>query len=140
MMIKDNNIHSDLLVISSYLAGCMVHFRHRLPTSEEITSLKQYSLTQGNAPWNPSSFSDQAAGKLHQQVIDTENHNAMKEVTHPRSTLFDPSYLYEIHLKGKPAHLIFHADSIKDCMIDSIVPTSTDTYCNEALPSRIDYE
>jgi hypothetical protein len=53
IVIKDNN-HSDSLVIPLDLAGCMVHFRHRLPISEEIASLKQYNLTQGDTPWNPS--------------------------------------------------------------------------------------
>jgi hypothetical protein len=27
-------------------------------------------LTQGDTPWNPSSFSDKVADKFHQQVID----------------------------------------------------------------------
>jgi hypothetical protein len=48
-MIKDNN-HGDSMVIPLDLVGCMVHFRQRLPTSEEIASLKQYSLTQGDTP------------------------------------------------------------------------------------------
>jgi hypothetical protein len=52
------------LVIPLELAGCMIHFKHRLPTTEEINSLKQYCLTQGVAPWNPSSFSDQVAEKF----------------------------------------------------------------------------
>jgi hypothetical protein len=42
------------LVIHLELAGCMIHFKHRLPTIEEINSLKQYCLTQGDTPWNPS--------------------------------------------------------------------------------------
>jgi hypothetical protein len=29
------------LVISLELADCMIHFKHRLPTIEEINSLKQ---------------------------------------------------------------------------------------------------
>jgi hypothetical protein len=68
MMIKDN-YHSDSLVIPLDLAGCVLHFRHKLPTSAENTSLKQCCLTQGDAPWNPLSFSDQVAGKFYQQVI-----------------------------------------------------------------------
>jgi hypothetical protein len=35
------------LVITLELAGCMIRFNHRLPTTEEINSLKQYCLTQG---------------------------------------------------------------------------------------------
>jgi hypothetical protein len=60
------------LVLLLELAGCMIHFKHRLPTTEEINSLKQYCLTQGDTPWNPSSFSDQATDKIYQQVIDNE--------------------------------------------------------------------
>jgi hypothetical protein len=47
IIIKDNN-HCDSLTIPLDVAGCMVHFRHRLPTAEEIASLKQYCLTQGD--------------------------------------------------------------------------------------------
>jgi hypothetical protein len=55
----------------------MIHFKHRLPTTEEINSLKQYCLTQGDTPWNLSSFSDQVADKFHQQVIDNEQKNSL---------------------------------------------------------------
>jgi hypothetical protein len=58
-------------------AGCMIDFKHRLPTTEEINSLKQYCLMQGDTPWNPSSFSDQVADKLYQQVIDNEQKNSL---------------------------------------------------------------
>jgi hypothetical protein len=34
-------------------------------------------LTQGDTPWNPSSFSDKVAGKFYQQVIDNEQKNSM---------------------------------------------------------------
>jgi hypothetical protein len=53
----------------------MIHFKHRLPTTEEVNSLKQYFLTQGDTPWN-SSFSDQAANKFYQQVFDNEQNNS----------------------------------------------------------------
>ena len=61
----------DDIIIPLDLAGCMVHFKHRLPTKGEITSLQQYCLTQGDRPWNPSSFSDQVADVFYKQVIDT---------------------------------------------------------------------
>jgi hypothetical protein len=44
MIIKDNN-HIDILTIPLDLAGCMVHFKHRLPTVEDMSSPKQYCLT-----------------------------------------------------------------------------------------------
>jgi hypothetical protein len=64
------------LVVPLELAGCMIHFKHRLPTTEAINSLKQYCLTQGDTPWNPSSFSDQVADNFYQQVIDNEQKNS----------------------------------------------------------------
>jgi hypothetical protein len=54
------------LVVPLELAVCMIHFKYRLPTTEKINSLKQYCLTQGDTPCNPSLFSDQVADKLHQ--------------------------------------------------------------------------
>jgi hypothetical protein len=51
MVIQDN---VDTLVIPLELEDCMIHFKHRLPNTEEINSLKQYCLTQGDTPWNPS--------------------------------------------------------------------------------------
>jgi hypothetical protein len=65
------------LVISLELAGCMIHFKYRLTASEEVNSLNQYCLTQGDNPWNPSSFSDQVADKFYQQIIDHEQKNSL---------------------------------------------------------------
>jgi hypothetical protein len=36
------------LVIPLELEGCMIHVNHRSPTTEEVDSLKQYCLTQGD--------------------------------------------------------------------------------------------
>jgi hypothetical protein len=44
----------------------------QLQTSEEFSSLKQYFLTQGDNPWNASSFSGQDAENIYQQVIDNQ--------------------------------------------------------------------
>jgi hypothetical protein len=68
---------SSSLVVTLELRGFMIHFKHRLPTTEEINSLKQYCLTQGDTPWNPSSVSDQVADKFYQQVIDNEQKNSL---------------------------------------------------------------
>ena len=66
MVIQDG---SESRTIPLELAGFMVHFKQRIPSSERVRSLKQYCLTQGETPWNPSSFSDQVADKFYQQVI-----------------------------------------------------------------------
>jgi hypothetical protein len=42
---KEENVSS---VLRLELAGCMIYFKHRLPTTEEINSLKQYCLKQGD--------------------------------------------------------------------------------------------
>jgi hypothetical protein len=57
----------------------MIHIEHRLPTTEEINSLKQYCLTQGDTQWNPLSFSDQVADRFYQQniVIDNKQKNSL---------------------------------------------------------------
>jgi hypothetical protein len=65
------------LVVPLECAGCVIHFKHRLPTTEEINSLKQYCFTQGDTPWNPPSFSDQVADTFYQQVIDNEQKNSL---------------------------------------------------------------
>jgi hypothetical protein len=80
MIIKDIN-DSDILTIPLDLAGCMVHFKHRLPTVKDMSFLKQYCLTHGDAWWNPSSFFDQMADKFYQQVIDTESYNTCLDPT-----------------------------------------------------------
>jgi hypothetical protein len=74
MVIQDD---VDPLVIPLELAGCMNYFKHRLPTTEEINSLKQYCLTKCDTPWNLSSFSDQVTDKFYQQVIDNEQKNSL---------------------------------------------------------------
>jgi hypothetical protein len=103
------------LVVSLELAGCMIHFKHRLPTTEEINSLKQYCLTQGDTQWNPSSFSDQVADKFHQQVIDNEQQNSLNnksdhssdvkvdlvEQDIPKLSYFDPSLMHMIQMPRK---------------------------------------
>jgi hypothetical protein len=51
MTIKgDSDRDSHVLTIPLDLAGCMVHYKHKLPTAEDIASLKQYCLTQGDVP------------------------------------------------------------------------------------------
>jgi hypothetical protein len=73
MIVKDNN-GGDALTIRLDLAGCMIHFRHRMPTIETTLTLKQYCLRQGGVPWNTSLFSLQVTDKFYQQVIDIENY------------------------------------------------------------------
>ena len=85
-MIQDD---SESLTVPLELAGCMVQFKHRIRTSEEVESLKQYCLTQGETPWNPSSFSDQVADKFYQQVIAHEKHDANVNSKHNPSSQSD---------------------------------------------------
>jgi hypothetical protein len=47
MIVKDNN-RSDALTIPLDLSVCMIHLRHRHRNTDEVTTLKQYCLTQGD--------------------------------------------------------------------------------------------
>jgi hypothetical protein len=58
----------------------MICYRHRLPTTNEITTLKQICLKMGDAQCNPLSFSDQVSVKFYQQVIDIENYNVSSKI------------------------------------------------------------
>jgi len=150
MIMKDSD-DRDALTIPVDLAGCMLHFRHRLPTTEEISTLKQYCLTQGDKPWNLSSFSDQVAGKFYQQVIDTENYiasskNLLDDTTDKvnqgnlKLSFHDPSDLLANNLKAKQAHLAFYTDTVQNANINYTVPTNADPHYSNVLPSKIDYE
>jgi hypothetical protein len=136
----------------------MVHFKHRLVTAEEITSLKQYCLTQGDVSWNPSSFSDQMADKFYQQVIETENYNScfgfasrdlpvtvvdnVHQHKHLKLSFYDPSCLYVNGVHGKPVHLVSHADTIQKTHIENSnsILVNTDRYFSKGKSSKIDYE
>jgi hypothetical protein len=120
MIVKDRN-DNDILTIPLDLAGCRVHFKHRLPTADDMSSLKQYCLTHGDTPWNPSLFSDQMADKFYQQVIDTESYSTYLDPTARSQTLsfYDPSDSLKTNIKGKPAYLIFHADTVQKSNVDS---------------------
>jgi hypothetical protein len=101
MIVKNKN-GSDALTISLDRATCMMHFKHRLPTTDEIITPRQYSFTQRDSTWNLSSFFDQGEHNFHQQVIDTESYIVSStnlrgtitvEINQNKSNLFfyDPS-------------------------------------------------
>jgi hypothetical protein len=77
----------------------------------KTNSFKQYCLTQGDTPWNPSFYSDQVADKFYQQVIDNDQKNSLNtksdhssdikidlvEQDIPKLSYFDPVLLM-IHM------------------------------------------
>jgi hypothetical protein len=142
------------LVVLLELAGYMIHFKHRLPTTEEINSLEQYYLTQADTPWNTSSFSDQVADKFYQQVIDNEQKNSLNtESDHssgikvdlveqgiPKLSYFDPSDAHDTNVKGKYANLVFHLDTIVMKNDNNINRFNKDSFYIKALSDKIDYE
>jgi hypothetical protein len=83
-------------------------------------------LTQGDTPWNPSSFSDQVADKFYQQVIDNEQNNSLNtksdyssdfqvnldEQDIPKLSYFDLSDVHDTNVKGRYANLVFYLDNI----------------------------
>ena len=96
------------------------------------------------------------ADKFYQQVIETENYNIRlgstsidppvtvvdKVSQHNRQTMpfYDPADLYMHNVNGKPAHLVFHADSVQKTNVEDSVLVNIDPHFSKALPSRIDYE
>jgi hypothetical protein len=142
------------LVVPLELAVCMIHFKHRLPTTEGINSLKQYCLTQGDTPWNPSSFSDQVADKFYRQVIDNEQKNSLNtdsdhssdikvnlvERDIPKLSYFDPSDAYDTNVKGNHANLVFHLDIVVMKNDNDINELKKDSFHSKVLPAKIDYE
>jgi hypothetical protein len=141
-------------VVSLELAGYMIHFKHRLPTTEEINSLKQYFLTQGDTPWNPSSFLDQVSDKFYQQVIDNEQKNSLNtksdhssdnkvdlvEKDIPKLSYFDPSDAHDTNVKGKYANLVFHLDTIVIKDANDLSQLNKDSFYIKVLTAKIDYE
>jgi hypothetical protein len=83
-------------------------------------------LTQGDPPWNPSSFSDQVADNFYQQIIDNEQKNTLNTKSYyssdikvdlveqdiPKLSYFDPSDAHDMNVKVKYANLLFHLDTI----------------------------
>jgi hypothetical protein len=132
----------------------MINFKHRLPTTEEINLLKQYCWTQGDTPWNPSSFFDQDADKFYQQVIDNEQKNSLNaksdhsfhikvdlvEQDIPKLSYFDPSDAHDTNVKGKYANLVFHLGTIVMKNSNDINQLNKDSFYIKALPAEIDYE
>jgi hypothetical protein len=135
LTITDNNHHDDV-TIPLELAGCVVHFKHRLPTMEDMMSLQQYCLTQGDTPWNPSTFTDQVADLFYKQVIDTDYYNANSMKLFP----YDPSDTYENSIVGKPAVLSFCPKMTMKVQDSQTLSTNTVPNYSKALPSSTDYE
>jgi hypothetical protein len=122
-----------------------------LPTTEEINSLKQYCLTQGDIPWNLSSFSDHVAGKSYQLVIDNEQKNSLNTKSDHSSDIkvdlveqdihklsyFDPSAAHDTNVKGKYANLVFHLDT--DVMKDAndLKQLNKDSFYSKALHGMV---
>jgi hypothetical protein len=102
------------LVVYLDTAGCMIHIKYRLPTTEEINSLKQYCLIQGDTPWNPSSFSDQVADKFYHTKSDHSSDIKVDLVEQdiPKLSYVDPSDAHDTNVNGNHANLVFHLDTV----------------------------
>jgi hypothetical protein len=127
MKITDSTNQDDI-TISLDFAGCMIHFKHRLPTQEEFTSLNQYFSTQGDTLWNASSFSDQVADKFYKQVNGNDINSANILNLFP----YDPTDMHKKSLHGKPTKLIFSPNVVIKAQVNHIVPINTDPHCSNA--------
>jgi hypothetical protein len=111
-------------------------------------------LTQGDTPWNLSSFSDQVADKFYQQVIDSEQNNSLNtksdyfsgievdlvEQDIPKLSYFDPSDAHDTSVKGNHANLVFHFDTIGMKSANDINQLYKDSCYSKALTAKSDYE
>jgi hypothetical protein len=111
-------------------------------------------LTQGDTPWNPSSFSDQVADKFYQQVIDNEQKNSLNTKSDhssdikvdlvqqdiPKLSYFDPSDAHDTNVKVEYANLVFHFDSLVMENANDLDQLNNDYLYIKALPAKIDYE
>jgi hypothetical protein len=143
MEIQDNG---SSLVVPLELVVCMIHFKHRLPTTGDFNSIKKYCLTQGNTPWNPSSCFDQVADKFYQQVTDNEQKNSLNtksdhssdikvdlvEQDIPLLSYFDPSDAQDTNVKGKHENLVFHLDTIAMKNANDINQLNKDSFYSKA--------
>jgi hypothetical protein len=96
------------------------------------------------------------ADKFYQQVIETENYNiclgftskdppvtAVNKVSqhnHQKMPFYDPVNLQMNNVNGKPAHLVFLADSVQKTNVEDSLVVNMDPHFSKALPSKIDYE
>jgi hypothetical protein len=111
-------------------------------------------LTQGDTPWNPSSFSDQVADKLYQQVIDNEQKNSLNTKSYyssdfkvdfveqdiPKLSYFDPSDAHDTNVKRKHSNLVFHLDTVVMKNYNDINQFNKDSFYSKALSAKIHYE
>jgi hypothetical protein len=70
------------------------------------------------------------ADKFYQQVIDTESYNTYLDPNTRSQTLsfHDPSDSQIDDIIGKPAYLIFHADTVQKTNIDNSILVNADPY------------
>jgi hypothetical protein len=59
---------------------------------------------------------------------------------HQKMPFCDPADLQMNNVNGKPAHLVFHADSVQKTNVEDSVMRNIDPHFCKALPSKIDYE
>jgi hypothetical protein len=59
---------------------------------------------------------------------------------HQKMPFYDPADLHMNNAHGKPAHLVFHADSVQKTNVKDLVLINIDPHFSKALPSKIDYE
>jgi hypothetical protein len=111
-------------------------------------------LTQGDTPWNPSSFSDQVADTFYQQVIDNQQKNSLNTKSDNSSDIkvdlveqdirklsyFDPSDAHDTNVKGKYSSLVFHLDTVVMKNANDRNQFNKYSFYSKALPAKIDYE
>jgi hypothetical protein len=96
------------------------------------------------------------ADKLYQQVIETENYNIRLGFTskgppvtvvdkvcqhnHQKMLFYDPADPHMNNVNGKPAYLVFYADSVQETNVEDSFLVNIDHHSSKALQSKIDYD
>jgi hypothetical protein len=151
MMIQDDG---DSLAITKEIADRIVHFKQRLPTTEEVNPLVQYCLKYGDTPWTLSSFSDQDVDKFHQHIIDNEQSNNLntksdyssgievelvERIDH-KFSYFDTSNAHGTKAERKHASLFFQRDTTIMNNVDDMNQIIIESFSRKALPTKINDE
>jgi hypothetical protein len=64
----------------------------------------------------------------------------VRQHNHQKMPFYDPADLQMNNVNVKPAHLVFHGDSVQKTNEEDSVLVNMDPHFSKALPSKINYE
>ena len=159
-----HNADGDDVDVPLTLSQCLLHFKHRCPTPEELSKLEVFPITQDGIPWKPHKFNDDPATEFQKEVamLDEEdeamvqqsfqdfpegvfNHSCDLQYYDPADEYYDPIELGEfVCLNVDIEHCLSLADDDIDNSFSPDIVTSTPdptiTKFSRALPKKLDIE